>query len=84
MNSKQKRTLAAIHRNPVSATIVWDDIESLLKGVGCDVIEGAGSAVAFRRGDEIEYFHRPHPEKEAKRYQVRAVRAFLARIGVKP
>jgi hypothetical protein len=48
------------------------------------VIEGSGSSVSFRHGDEIEYFHRPHPEKEAKRYQVRAVRAFLARIGVKP
>jgi hypothetical protein len=70
--------------NPVSATIAWDDIESLLVGVGCEVIEGSGSAVSFRHGDEIEYFHRPHPEKEAKRYQVRAVRAFLARIGVKP
>jgi hypothetical protein len=29
-------------------------------------------------------FHRPHPAKEAKRYQVREVRNFLTRIGVRP
>ena len=33
---------------------------------------------------EVETFHRPHPAKEAKRYQVRAARAFLERIGVTP
>ena len=41
-------------------------------------------SVSFRHGQEIEFFHRPHPAKEAKRYQVRAARAFLIRIGVKP
>lgn len=69
---------------PVSATIAWSDIESLFQSVGCEMIEGQGSSVAFKRGEEIEYFHRPHPEKEAKRYQVRAARAFLERIGAKP
>ncbi|MCY4185337.1 MAG: hypothetical protein OXD45_08510 [Rhodobacteraceae bacterium] len=38
----------------------------------------------FEKDGEIETFHRPHPGKEAKRYQVVAVRAFLARIGVEP
>ncbi|PKG96389.1 type II toxin-antitoxin system HicA family toxin [Pseudomonas sp. Choline-3u-10] len=28
--------------------------------------------------------HRPHPEKEAKPYQVRDARAFLEQAGVKP
>ncbi|WP_244506644.1 hypothetical protein [Phyllobacterium sp. YR620] len=32
----------------------------------------------------MESFHRPHPTKEAKRYQVRAARAFLERIGIEP
>lgn len=32
----------------------------------------------------IASFHRPHPEKEAKRYQVRDAREFLIQIGVKP
>lgn len=71
-----------MQRTPVSATIAWDDIESLLVSVGCEVVEGSGSAVSFIKGEDVEYFHRPHPEKEAKRYQVRAVKAFLSRIGV--
>ena len=84
MNSKQRKTLAAIFGVPVSAGLAWADIEGLLKAAGCQVLEGPGSAVSFRYGDEVEFFHRPHPAKEAKRYQVRAARTFLARIGVKP
>ena len=34
MNSKQKKTLAAIFKEPVSATIEWSAIESLLVAVG--------------------------------------------------
>jgi len=84
MNSKQRRTLAAIFADPVPATVAFTDIEALLIAVGCKVIEGRGSRVRFCFGDDIETFHRPHPAKEAKRYQVRAARAFLTKIGVKP
>lgn len=84
MNSKHKRVLDAIFRDPVKGTIAWVDIESLLVAVGCQIIEGNGSRVRFRFGEELESFHRPHPAKEAKRYQVKAARVFLIRIGVKP
>jgi len=84
MNSKQRRTLLAIFADPVSGTIAWNDIESLLVAVGCKVIEGNGSRVRFAFSGEVESFHRPHPDKEAKRYQVRAAREFLTRIGVTP
>ena len=65
-------------------TIDWADIESLLVAVGCAVIEGNGSRVRFSFAAEVESFHRPHPAKEAKRYQVRTAREFLLRIGVEP
>jgi hypothetical protein len=84
MNSKQARTLAAVFADPVSGTIAWADIERLLVAAGCRVVEGSGSRVRFVFGQEIESFHRPHPAKEAKRYQVLAARAFLSRIGVWP
>ena len=84
MNSKQKKTLAAIFADPASGTIEWKAIENLLVAVGCRVIEGAGSRVRFVRDTEVETFHRPHPDKEAKRYQVRLARDFLRRIGVEP
>ncbi|MDT8871611.1 type II toxin-antitoxin system HicA family toxin [Komagataeibacter rhaeticus] len=47
MNRKHSRTLEAIFANPVSATIKWPEIESLLVAIGCEVIEGNGSRVKF-------------------------------------
>jgi len=83
MNNKHKKTLLAVFRQPVSGTIIWADIEALLIAVGAEVVEGAGSRVRFAKGGEVEVFHRPHPSKEAKRYQVKIARDFLIRIGVK-
>lgn len=84
MNSKHKRVLKAIFTDPAPAGIEWNDIENLLIAVGCKIVEGNGSRVRFVFEDEVETFHRPHPAKEAKRYQVRDARQFLAKIGVKP
>ena len=82
MNSKQRRNLEVVFQDPVSGTPQWAALESLLLSVGCRIIEGKGSRVRFEKDGEIETFHRPHPAKEAKRYQVRAARAFLVRIGI--
>lgn len=84
MNSKQRKTFNTVFKNPVSGTVEWVAIEGLLVAVGCRIIEGNGSRVRFEKGGEVESFHRPHPAKEAKRYQVRAARAFLIRLGVEP
>ncbi|MBS1166088.1 MAG: HicA protein [Proteobacteria bacterium] len=84
MNSKHRKTLAAVFAEPASGTIAWAEIEGLLVAVGCRVIEGAGSRVRFEKDGAIASFHRPHPEKEAKRYQVRDAREFLSRLGVEP
>ncbi|MFT2211350.1 type II toxin-antitoxin system HicA family toxin [Rhizobium giardinii] len=84
MNSRHRKTLAAVFKDPVSGSLEWADIEGLLIAAGCTVIEGNGSRVRFCFGAEVESFHRPHPAKEAKRYQVRAAREFLRRIGVTP
>jgi HicA toxin of bacterial toxin-antitoxin, len=67
---------------PLPKSIAWRDIEHLLIGIECEVIEGNGSRVAFKFGDVRADFHRPHPRKEAKPYQVREVRAFLEVIGI--
>ncbi len=84
MNSKQKRTLTIIYTDPVSASLAWKDIESLFISLGADVIEGNGSRVRFHKDGVIASFHRPHPKKEAKPYQVKDARAFLKQIGVEP
>ena len=84
VNSKQRKTLTAVFKDPVSGAIAWADIESLLIAVGCTVVEGNSSRVRFVSGGHIASFHRPHPAKEAKRYQVRDAREFLIKIGVTP
>ena len=84
VNAKQRRTLEAILSEPVRANIDWLDIESLLLAVGCRLIEGSGSRVRFECRGIIATFHRPHPAKEAKRYQVRDAREFLVKLGVTP
>ncbi len=84
MKSRQQKTLLAIFKDPTPANIECSAIESLLLAVGCLIIEGNGSRVRFFHNGIIASFHRPHPEKEAKRYQVRGARAFLIKIGVEP
>jgi len=84
MNSKQRKTLLAVFSDPVSGTIEWAAIESLLLSVGCRLVEGSGSRVRFEFRGHIASFHRPHPAKQAKRYQVRDARDYLMSIGVKP
>jgi hypothetical protein len=84
MNSKHRKTLAAVFREPVQGSISWLAIESLLVAAGCRVIEGSGSRVRFEKDGRVASFHRPHPAKEAKKYQVRDARDYLILIGVKP
>jgi hypothetical protein len=81
---KQRRTLEAIFTDPLSPAIAWGEIEHLLKAVGCKVIEGSGSRVKFEGNKVVAAFHRPHPEPSAKRYEVRDVREFLIKLGVRP
>jgi hypothetical protein len=84
MNSKQTKTLKAVFSQPTPANIAGDDIETLLVAAGCEIVEGAGSRVTFIFDGQVESFHRPHPAKEAKRYQVRQAKAFSTGIGIEP
>ena len=84
MNSTHHKTLTAVFTDPVSAAIEWRRIESLLVAIGCRVIEGNGSRVRFEKDGIVAAFHRPHPAKEAKPYQVRDARQYLESLGVRP
>lgn len=84
MNSKHRKTFAAIFAEPVSGTVERAAVERHLIAVGARVIEGRGSRVRFRNSGEVVAFHRLHPAKDAKRYQLRDGRDFLERLGVTP
>lgn len=84
MNAKHRKTLAAIFARPTSASIVFSDIESLVVALGGTVAEREGSRVKIALRGENWHCHRPHPGKEAKRYQVEEARELLERVGIKP
>jgi hypothetical protein len=84
VNSKQRRTLTAIFARPTPATIQFAEVESLVKALGGTITERAGSRIKVEIGGEQWRCHRPHPGKEAKRYQIEEIRELLERIGVKP
>ncbi|MGD9584649.1 MAG: type II toxin-antitoxin system HicA family toxin [Lysobacterales bacterium] len=84
MNSSHRKTLTQVLTDPVNGNIEWARIESMLRAVGCKVVEGAGSSVTFEFSGRKMTLHRPHPGKEALRYRVLAVREFIAPTGVKP
>ena len=84
VNSKHKKTLAALFALPTPASVVFADIEALLKALGAKVLEREGSRVKVDLRGEQWRSHRPHPGKEAKRYQVEEFRELLERLGIRP
>lgn len=64
--------------------MVFSHIEALIVALGGSVIEREGSRVKIVLQGEQWHCHRPHPGKEAKRYQVEEARELLERVGVKP
>ncbi|HUL14245.1 MAG TPA: type II toxin-antitoxin system HicA family toxin [Methylococcaceae bacterium] len=84
MDSAHRKTLEAIYSAPTPATLKWRKIEALLVALGARVIEGQGSRVRLELNNVVATFHRPHPHKEAKPYQVRDARTFLEQAGIKP
>lgn len=82
MNSRHRKTLEAIFSEPASCALEWRKIEALFTAIGSKSIEGRGSRVRFMLNGVIAAFHRPHPDKNAKPYQVRDARRFLEEAGI--
>ncbi len=84
MTSSHRKTLCAVFAKPSPANLEWRKIESLFATLGAQIVEGSGSRVRFELNGVLASFHRPHPRKEAKPYQVRDAREFLIQAGVQP
>jgi hypothetical protein len=84
MNKAHRNVFDAIFSVPVPTTLEWRRVEALFVALGAQTIEGGGSRVRFHLNGVIATFHRPHPAKEAKPYQIRDARTFLENAGVKP
>lgn len=81
MNSKNLKVLHSICSKH-SQSINWDDIERMMIALGATVREARGSGATFTLNGYSFAFHRPHPQKEAKQYQVQQLRQFLVKVGV--
>ena len=82
MNKRHQKTLEAIFTTQVPSSLEWKRIEALFVALGATIIEGRGFRVRFMLHDVVATFHRPHPQKEAKPYQVRDARRFLKQVGI--
>ena len=84
MKAKHRRILEAIFTVPTRGGIVFSDIEAMITALGGDVREGSGSRIVFELKGSRQYLHRPHPGKEAKKYQVEELREWLKQLEVTP
>ncbi|MBE0531709.1 MAG: type II toxin-antitoxin system HicA family toxin [Rhodospirillales bacterium] len=84
VNATQRKTLAALFARPTRGDVRWPDIEVLFRSLGADISEGAGSRVRVALNGVRAIFHRPHPQKEVKKYAVESVRDFLKEAGIRP
>jgi hypothetical protein len=84
MNSKHRRTLEAVFLDPVSGNIKWRAIEAMLRAMGAEIEEGAGSRIHLLLNGVPATFHRPHPRPDTDKAAVKAVRRFLITAGRRP
>ncbi|KAF3999225.1 type II toxin-antitoxin system HicA family toxin [Glaciimonas immobilis] len=84
MKAKHRKTLQAVFTKPTLPGIIFSDMESLVIAVGGLIRESEGSRVVFELNGKRLYPHRPHPGKEAKRYQVEELRELLTSQGITP
>jgi hypothetical protein len=84
MKARHRKTLEAIFARPTRGGVIFSEIEALILTLGGEVREGDGSRVAFELHGTRKYLHRPHPGKEAKKYQVEELREWLNEKGIKP
>jgi hypothetical protein len=82
MNSKQRKTLAAIYTLPPPSDVLWSDIESLFYALGADISQGSGSRVRVALRGIRAVFHRPHPKRETDKGTLKSVARFLTAAGI--
>ena len=84
MKRKHQKTLEQIYLRPTSGTTPWNDIEALLKALGAEVSERAGSRVAVVLFGEVRVFHRPHASPNTDKGAIASIRKWLEDNEVKP
>ncbi len=84
MPSRHQKTLVAVFEEPTRRNIRYQDVEAMLKWLGGELYERAGSRVAIVLRGRKHIYHRPHPENELGKLTVQDVRDFLTTVGIEP
>ncbi len=84
MKAKHVKTLHSVFALPTQASIVFAEIEALLIALGAEKTEHEGSRMKFTLHGMEWHAHRPHPGKDAKKYQVGQLREMLTKLEIKP
>ena len=82
MSSKHQKIFASLFDKPVKKNIKWSAIEKLIVGVGGQISQGDGSRLRIVLGGQSLNIHTPHPQKELKPYQIRAIRKLFIDQGI--
>ena len=84
MSNKHRKTLERIFSTPPPKGMPWEDIESLLRGIGADITEGSGSRVKYDKCGVTLALHRPHNPKTTRSYHIPLLREFFEKVGIRP
>ncbi|MCL2161442.1 MAG: type II toxin-antitoxin system HicA family toxin [Betaproteobacteria bacterium] len=84
MKSRHLKTLREVFDRPTRSNIVFSEMETLVLALGGNVVEREGARIKIVIKGAVWRAHRPHPGKEAKKYQVEEFRELLEFIGVTP
>ncbi|MFH0786940.1 MAG: type II toxin-antitoxin system HicA family toxin [Pseudomonadota bacterium] len=84
MNKKQQKTLSRLKDKPTRADISWNEVQSFFKAIGAQVRQDEGSRIQVILNTRVLRLHKPHPQKDLKKYAVEAIRDFLINVeGIK-
>ncbi|WP_303901331.1 type II toxin-antitoxin system HicA family toxin [Thiohalomonas denitrificans] len=68
----------------IPADFEWNELESLLTGLGYKPVQGSGSRVRFVHESTRRkiLLHKPHPEKTIKQVYLKQVKQHLEEVGL--
>ena len=80
--ASHQRTLGMLFEHPMSHSVEWRDVVTLLESLG-SATEGANGAVHVTVNKETVVLHRPK-HKDVPQEEIHKIRQFLRRAGVEP
>ncbi len=65
----------------IPADFTWNELCTLLSGLGYEMLKGTGSRRKFRKNGHIIILHEPHPGSIVKKYMLKQVLETLKETG---